>query len=436
MKGEKSISLYLEWFLILLFSGIISLLFFISSRFVIEQQIDKYHENRNLIRNYNEKYISQLQKYIIEQAVSSKDFNKLDKWVNDKKLIYIQIKKNNEWIYFSDFSMDEIQSEDYDFFPASSDNYYNINFSDGTAQVFIMGMYSYNSYMIALIFNIIISFVLFLILTILGIRKKILYINQLSQDIEILEGGNLEYDVHVEGNDEIATLAKGLNMMKISFKNQIQQVECLTKANQEMITKISHDLRTPLTSVLLYTEILQNEKYEDKEHRQEYLDKIVKKVQYMKDLSDRILKYSTYSLEERYIPTKYISLYSALYDELSDMCYYLEKQGLKIKTNLRWKKGQIYIYEEYLIRILDNIASNILKYTDKQKIVLIWDEYFIDEMCITFENTCRSKINNTDSHNIGIQNIKMMIKEMNGSCEVIQNEEIFHICLKFRYKNN
>ena len=57
-------------------------------------------------------------------------------------------------------------------------------------------------------------------------------------------------------------------------------------------------------------------------------------------------------------------------------------------------------------------------------------------MCITFENTCKSKINNTDSHNIGIQNIKMMIKEMNGSCEVIQNEEIFHICLKFRYKNN
>lgn len=114
--------------------------------------------------------------------------------------------------------------------------------------------------MIALVVDIILSFFFFFFLTMLGIRKKIVYINQLSQDIEILEGGNLEYEVHVQGNDETADLARGLNNMKDSFKNQIEKVENLTRKNQEMVTEISHDLRTPLTSVLLYAEILQNKK--------------------------------------------------------------------------------------------------------------------------------------------------------------------------------
>ena len=117
----------------------------------------------------------------------------------------------------------------------------------------IMGMYSYNAYMIALAADIIISCLLFLTLTMLGIRRKIRYINQLSRDIEILEGGNLEYVVSARGNDELASLARGLNAMRISFKNQIGEIERLTKTNQEMVTEISHDLRTPLTSVLLYS---------------------------------------------------------------------------------------------------------------------------------------------------------------------------------------
>ena len=83
----------------------------------------------------------------------------------------------------------------------------------------------------------------------LGVRRKILYVNQLSRDIEILEGGNLEYEVHVQGKDEISDLAAGLNAMKVSFKNQIEEVECLTRTNQEKVTENSHDLRTPLTTV-------------------------------------------------------------------------------------------------------------------------------------------------------------------------------------------
>ncbi|MDE6015806.1 MAG: HAMP domain-containing histidine kinase [Acetatifactor sp.] len=436
MKNEKRMSLYLELFLLLFLAGMISLLFFVGSRFVIEQQIDIYHQDKNIVQKYNEKYISQIQKFITERGISTKDLWKLNEWMNNNRLIYIQIKKGNEWIYSSDFAMDEEQADVYDFLLYPSDSYYDIELSDGTAQVFIMGMYSYNAYMVALIFAIIVSFLLFFVLTMFGIRRKILYINQLSRDIEILEGGNLEYEVHMQGNDEIADLAAGLNSMKASFKNQIEEIERLTRTNQEMVTEISHDLRTPLTSVLLYAEILLGGKYAEEKNKQEYLNKIIKKIQHMKDLSDRLLAYSVHSMEEKYIPAGYVPLHSALYDELSDMCSYLSEQGLKVKENLRWEEGDVFIYGEYLTRILDNISSNILKYADAQALVLIWDEYYEDEIWITFENACGRGNSGMDSYSIGIRNVKMMMEEMGGNCEVVQSKEQFRICLRFRYRKN
>lgn len=437
-KNEKSSSLYLEWFLLLVLAGAVSLLFFVGSRFLIEQMIDRYQENPDLVQRNNEKYIAKLQRYVTEQKLSSKDSEKLDTWINNNRLIYLQIKKGSEWIYFSDIDIDEADWEAYEPYAYPQQRSYTVSFSDGEAHVFIIGMYSYDKYMIALFVDIIVSFLLFLVLTMLGIRRKIQYINQLERDIEILEGGNLAYEVHLRGNDELTDLARGLNAMRVSFKNQIEAVDCLTKTNQEMVTEISHDLRTPLTSVLLYAEILQSGRCDGQEEKQKYLEKIIRKIQHMKDLSDRLLQFSVSAAEERYVPADYIPLQGGVYDELSDMYNYLEGQGLQVKVNLMWRKGWIYVNEEYLVRILDNISSNILKYADGQALVLIWDEFYTDEMCITFENARLAgyvhEKGEKDSYGIGIRNIRTMTKEMGGDCEVMQNEDSFRICLRFRYK--
>lgn len=411
----------------------ISILFFGVSNFILEQKIDEHH-NENLVETYNQSYIKQLQKYVTERRVSVKETDKLDEWIRNNKIIYIQIMKNGEWIYASDFEMDEIRSDDYDILPYSSDNLYNVTFEDGEAQVYIMGMYSYHTYMFALILDIIASFIIFFILIMFGIRRKIRYVNELGRDIEILEGGNLDYEVQVKGKDELTELARGLNAMKISFHNQIKEVENLTKTNQVMITEISHDLRTPLTSVLLYAEILKSGKYEDEESKLKYLDKMIKKIHHIKELSDGMLAYYAHVVEERYVPAQFCSVYSAIYDELFDMFQYLEEHGLKIKASLQWQPGQIYIYEKYLVRIFDNISSNILKYADRQAPVKIWDEYGVDEMCITFENTCIKDRKSKDSYSIGIRNVKTMLKEIDGRCDVVKDAKMFRICIRFRYR--
>lgn len=121
---------------------------------------------------------------------------------------YSQIKRGSEWIYFSDIDIDEADWKSYELGAYPQQRSYTVSFSDGDAQVFIIGMYSYDAYLIALLINIVISFLLFMVLTMLGIRRKIQYINQLGRDIEILEGGNLAYEVHLRGNDELTDLAR------------------------------------------------------------------------------------------------------------------------------------------------------------------------------------------------------------------------------------
>lgn len=432
-KNKKGMSLYLEWFLLLFLSGIVSLLFFVGCRFVLEEQIGRHHENREVIQKYNEKYIAKLQNYVKREDVSSTDSTKLDQWIYDNGVIYIQIKKDGKWVYLPDTGMEEeFEENEVPGYSVYAD--YQVQFKDGPAQVYIMGMYYYNAYMIAMIVDIILSFLLFILLTMLGIRKKIRYINRLSRDIEILEGGNLEYQVQEEGNDEITDLARGINSMKNSFRSQIMEVEDLTGKNQQMVTEISHDLRTPLTSVLLYAEILLSGKWTGEQQRREYLEKIVKKIEHMKGLSDKLLQYAVSVSEERFVHIESVSVYEGLYDELSDMCCYLEEQGVQVEERFRFKDGKVTLCKEHLARILDNISSNIIKYADRKKPVLIRDDYTEGELCITFENSFLDREDAMDSYRIGIRNIKMLATEMGGNCEVAENEKVFRICLKLPYR--
>ena len=428
----------MEWILLLFVAGAVSLLFFMSGRFVTEEWIDRYYAEPSVTRRHDKKYISRLQKYITENEISSEEIGKLDDWIDDNWFIYMQVKKEDKWIYFSYDGMDEQEIDEHDLYMFPEGSYYDVELADGTVQVFILGMYYHNAYTIVTIFYISLSVMLFLMFTMLGIRGKIRYINRLSREIEILEGGNLEHEVWVQGKDELADLAKGLNMMRVSFQEQIQEVEELTRKNQEMVTEISHDLRTPLTSVLLYAEILKSGKYEGKEAGQAYLDKIVKKLMHMKDLSDGLLAYAVHAAEEKYVPAGYKAVSGLLYDELSDMCQYLEEQGQAVNTELEWKKGQICVYEEYLIRVFDNISSNILKYADRQEPVLIWDEYGAGEMHLLFENRCREDTFSEDhksaeGYRIGIRNVRMMMEAMSGKCDVARDGKIFRICLGFRW---
>ncbi len=179
------------------------------------------------------------------------------------------------------------------------------------------------------------------------------YILKLSEEIELLEGGSLDYKITVKGKDELTALAEGLDNMRLSFRSLIKREADIVRENQKVITEMSHDIRTPVTSIMLYTEIIKTGKYKDEVHLKEYIEKIDKKAHRMKQLTEHLYEYTLVTgttemvLEE---PEYYEVLF---YDLFSETCSYLRQKGFTIELGMEWVDKKLRICTDYIWRIID-----------------------------------------------------------------------------------
>ncbi|WP_347134469.1 HAMP domain-containing sensor histidine kinase, partial [[Clostridium] symbiosum] len=307
--------------------------------------------------------------------------------------------------------------------------YEMIDFQDGEALVFLTGMYTYQFFNYALIVEFLLSFLLFTGIIMAGIRSTMKYIRTLSAEIGILEGGNLDYRITVTGSDEMAVLAKGLDSMRESIRDKISQEAELIRLNQSMITGLSHDLRTPLTALLIYTEILKNEIDADRKQMQKWVLKIDEKAHQIKDMADCILKYSLLNKAAGPTALRQEPFRSVFYDSLSELCVCLEQKGFEVRPSLAWEDREICADSKYITRILDNICSNIIKYASCGDPIRIESFYQTDGCGLVFENKKSANQTQAESTGIGVRNIREMMEEMGGCCEAEETSEDYRIRL-------
>lgn len=86
--------------------------------------------------------------------------------------------------------------------------------------------------------------------------------------------------------------------MRIAFQSLLNQEMEMMKENQRIVTEMSHDIRTPVTAIMLYSEILQKEQYKTEEQRKEYVKKINKKAYRLKQLVDHLFEYALVAGDE------------------------------------------------------------------------------------------------------------------------------------------
>jgi signal transduction histidine kinase len=299
--------------------------------------INKYYDSSEQEEKKNEYYIQELQKYIHEKNISSKDADQLNRWVEQQKVLHVRVYKDDIVVFDSEYPEQKLWEEEIPANEYECLDYYPIEFADGSAQVNIWGIYDYQFYHYAMIVEVLFSFLLFLLLVLIGIRRKMDYILQLSKEIQILEGGSLEYTITVKGKDELSKLAEGIENMRKSFQRMIYKETEIVRENQKIVTEMSHDLRTPITSIMLYTEILKKGKYENEAQLLEYLKKIDQKARRMKQLSEHLFEYSLLSGEDEVKLEEPDNFETLLYDLFSETCSYLEQRGFQTIFQVRWR---------------------------------------------------------------------------------------------------
>ena len=406
MKQEmhRRYSIYIQLLRLLIASAFAAILAFLVLYGIGSTVVDSHLENPSYVEKLDQKYIDQLQQYVTDNQVRSGDSEALLSWVETHKVIYICVYKDDKKVFDSDYPGQELAEEEIEAEYYEWENYYPVEFADGAATVNIQ--------------------------SVLGIRKKMNYILKLNNEIEILEGGSLDYKITVEGKDELAALAEGIDNMRLSFQSLIDQEAKMIQENQRIVTEMSHDLRTPVTSIMLYTEILKKGNYKNDVQLKEYIDKIERKVHRMKQLTDHLFEYSLITGEtevELEKPEYYEVLF---YDLLSETCSYLEQQGFQVSFQVEWIYKKIKISENYIMRITDNITSNLVKYADPAVPITISSACEGSMAGFMFENKIQ-KHAEAESTGIGVQSIKNMMLKMGGKCMTQQDGEMFRITLLF-----
>ncbi len=436
---EKMHSLYFKLAGLLLAAVAVSGLFFVVINYAGEQMITKIFSDSSHIEKLSEAYIQDLQDYIDETKAASNDSEKLTEWVRKRKIVSIQVYKDEILTYDSNYPDAAVEDAEAEGAYYEWEYYYTAEFADGTADVFLYGFFSYPLYSYAMTAEILLAVILLVAIVILGIRRPVKYIGRLKDECEILGNGNLDYQVTVQGRDELALLAQGLDNMRMALRESNEKEAEITAANRRMITEMSHDLRTPLTSLLIYTEILGKKAAKDPRQAMEYVSKIEKKARQIKRLSDNIFEYALITEETKAELGEPQTLRELFYDPLSEMTAYLGERGYMVElrpdTGSGSERRQIRVNEEYINRTMDNIVSNIEKYADKSMPVRIETIYTEKYGGLVFRNgTVRDagdRRMTEGSTNIGLHNVEKMMKNMSGYCRVKQTECIFELSLMF-----
>ena len=438
---EKSVSRThsLYFLLIKLLTGAmgISVVFFLVLQAISENALDRFYSSSSYAEKKDEYYIQSLQSYVTDRYLSVKDTEEISAWVRQQKVLYIQIYMGNVLVYDSSLSdVEKIWEENIEGQHSERENSYEVKFREGTARVFLYGSYAYQLYNYALVAELLLTFILFVTLVITGIRRKIHYVLKLRDEIELLESGNLDYQITVQGKDELAQLARGLECMRKSFKEQVDQENQLVKENQKIVTEMSHDLRTPLTSIMLYTEILKKGAYRKEPQLREYIEKIDRKARRMKQLTDHLFEYSLVSGDEEIILGKPELFEVLFYDLFSETCSYLEQRGFQVDFRVSWTDKSLRADPGYISRIMDNLTSNVVKYADPREPVVIGSLCEEHNVGFFVENAVRPLEEKPESTGIGIQSIRSMMRKMGGQCRVLTEGKNFRIEIVFPFVKN
>ncbi len=214
--------------------------------------------------------------------------------------------------------------------------------------------------------------------------------------------------------------------------NIVEQSETeLINEKNMLIRSMAHDIRTPLAGLQSYAEIIKMEN-EKGAIPTEHIDVIFNKICEIKGLTDQLFDYSLACNEEALELDAPCNMESAIGDYLSEMAFILRKNSFSLDIEkLIWKDFKITVNSNFLGRIFNNITNNICKYADIKAPVCISSIYRSKDAGIEITNHISDKSSLFNTTGMGIRNITLMMKQMNGRAIVSHNNTEFRITLWF-----
>ena len=398
--------------------------------------LDEYFDSSGYLYNVSQQTVDKLQLYVSKKQLSAVDTDALREWAKQENISYFTISRKRMLLYDNTYTgsipLENTASEQLHY---SWQHFHTVTFADGEADVFIYKKEDIKFYFAADIISVIVAAIIWIIIFFLGVRHEVLYICQLNKEVREIENGCLDIEFTIKGNDELADLANGLNQMRLALIEKEENEKQMRQAQDKLILGMAHDLRTPLTSLMAYIEIIKKQSCEN--NILLYAEKAFNKTFEIRNLSEQLFEF--FLVNSKQLP-KLESPENAEYslgDYLSELYASLKNNGFHVMIdNLIWKPVLIRTSSDYMGRIINNILSNITKYADREKDIEFFSVYCPNQFGLTIKNYKPAEVEIVTGTGIGVKNIYTMMEQMKGRCEIDDSDGWYSITLWFHIENS
>ena len=301
-----------------------------------------------------------------------------------------------------------------------------VEFYDGTALVTVVDYTEDFLYSGVLLLAFVSALTVLALIMIFNFTSMAIRVNRLAQNVKLVEGGELDMPIKLDGNDELTALAEDVNSMRNTVVDNMTKEKQAWEANAALITAMSHDIRTPLTVVLGYLDIIELQNSDPA--NEEYIAACKENTMRLKTLSDDMFSYFlVFGKQDSLLES--ISNHNAdtVWQMIAEHELLLVEKGYSFDISLPSEQFKVKMDAVYFGRVIDNIFSNIVKYADPAKPIRISAELKYGELSIFFANTVRNDDALPESNHIGIKTCVRIMERMNGAFTVDCGGEDFKV---------
>lgn len=415
----------------------------------------KYYLDEETKQERAENYIEDFQKYVKNKKLSIHDSKKIAAWSGGNYVDMIVYKDKN-LVYAPDWFIDSSSPQDYfsgdrnfeqylteeartaylerleDILDENSD-LSSVYFVDGTLLVRVIDYTEDFVYNLVFAASLLLALIVLAIIMILNFSATASRIKRLARDVRLVEGGNLELPIAIRGHDELSSLAEDVNSMRNSVVDTMTKEQQAWKANAELITAMSHDIRTPLTVMLGYLELM--EMQEKSNIDSEYVAACKDNALRLKRLSDDMFSYFLVFGKKDALDGEMIDVGSEVIEHmLAERVILFEESGFELSYSHDLPSVTISVNLDYLGRVIDNVFANIQKYADLNAPVYIESEIKDGNLTLAFRNKIDKSSDRAESNGIGLKTCERIMERMGGSVTVVAESDDYSITLNFPVK--
>lgn len=414
-------------------AGLVALLVGMGGYITGMAMVERFYFSDTAVQRRLAVEIDSFREYVAEHQVASTDVTAVEAWNRDHPHTQLTIKGLETTIRSNSYGAELMGTESGILVQygqvASTGMEFPVNFKDGGYSVVVYESSETMLYELVKVTAIIVGAMIFLLTVLIYDRQVTYAIQTLSRQVRQVSQGELDRKIDSPRRDEIGQLALDVDHMRLSIIEKLQREEAAWQANSNLITAISHDVRTPLTALMGYLELLDDEEI-PWEERQEYLEICKNHAHRLKGLTDELFGFFlVFGKPAPDLRLEEFEVNMLLEQILLEKEMELSQLGFEIATEHGELAGKLRVDLGHLRRVFDNLFSNVRKYADPGKPVSISQSMEEGKLRVRIDNAVRTDQTRVESNKIGLQTCQKLIVTMGGEFRKKQNAREFSVVI-------